>query len=129
MHPTARTFCSLGGLLLAVAAMLGAFGTHSLADTLSPDRLDSYNSAVTYHFFHAIGLFIVGFMSVQLPTSPLPKVAGWLMVVGILLFSGSIYLITFGAPIMMVMAAPVGGISFMAAWVLLAIAAFKSNPS
>jgi len=129
MNPTARRFSSLGGLLLAIAAMLGAFGTHSLEETLTPDRLDSFNSAVAYHFYHGLGLFAVAFMAIQLPASALPKVAGWLMVAGIMLFSGSIYLLTFGAPTIVVMGAPLGGISFMIAWLLLAIAAFRSGPT
>jgi uncharacterized membrane protein YgdD (TMEM256/DUF423 family) len=105
MNSTARTFCILGGLL------------------------DSFNSAVAYHFYHALGLFAVAFVAIQLPASSLPKVAGWLMVVGIMLFSGSIYLMTLGAPTIVVMAAPLGGISFMIAWLLLAVAAFKSGPT
>ncbi len=129
MNSTARTFCTLGGLLLALGAMLGAFGTHSLEQTLTPERLSSFNSAVTYHFYHALGLFVAAFVAIQLPGSALPKVAGWLMVIGIMLFSGSIYLITFGAPTMVVMAAPLGGVSFMVAWLLLAVAAFKSSPT
>jgi len=129
MNKTARLFCGLGGILLATAAMLGAFGTHSLEDVLSPDEMDTYQSGVSYHFYHALGLFAVAFAATQFPASRLPRWSGWLLVAGIFLFSGSIYLITFGAPRGVVMAAPFGGVSFMAAWVLLAIAAFKSPSS
>ncbi|MEE8308081.1 MAG: DUF423 domain-containing protein [Gammaproteobacteria bacterium] len=129
MNKTARLFCGLGSLFLAAAAMLGAFGTHSLEDVLTPDQMDTFQSGVSYHFYHALGLFAVAFTATQFPASRLPRWSGWLLVVGILLFSGSIYLITFGAPRGVVMAAPFGGISFMTAWVLLAIAAFKSPSS
>ena len=119
MTATSRTFLGLGSLLLALAAMLGAFGTHSLQGTLSPEQMTSFNSGVTYHFYHALGLIAVAFVIQYLPDSRLPRWSGWLMVAGILLFSGSIYLITFGAPRLVVMAAPIGGVSFMTAWVLL----------
>ena len=127
MSATSRTFLGLGSLLLAVAAMLGAFGTHSLQDTLTTEQMTSFNSGVTYHFYHALGLIAVAFVVHYLPASRLPRWSGWLMVIGILFFSGSIYLITFGAPRMVVMAAPVGGISFMTAWVLLAWSAFTAR--
>lgn len=127
MNETARLFCGLGALLLAAASLLGAFGTHSLEDALTPDQMDSFQSGVSYHFYHSLGLFAVAFTASQFPGSKLPRWSGWLMVLGVLFFSGSIYLITLGAPRAVVMAAPIGGISFMVAWVLLAIAAFKSR--
>lgn len=128
MNKTARLFCGLGALLLAAASMLGAFGTHSLESVLTAKQMASFQSGLSYHFYHALGLFAAAFAATQFPTSSLPRWAGWLMIVGIVLFSGSIYLITFGAPRAVVMAAPVGGVTFMVAWLLLAIAAFKSQP-
>lgn len=129
MNKTARLFSGLGALLLAGATMLGAFGTHSLEDVLTPDQMETFQSGVSYHFFQALGLFAVAFAATQFPDSRLPRWSGWLIVLGILFFSGSIYLITFGAPRGVVMAAPIGGVSFMVAWLMLAIAAFKSRPS
>ncbi len=129
MNATTRLFSGLGALFLAAATMLGAFGTHSLEDVLTSDQMETFQSGVSYHFYQALGLFAVAFAANQFPDSRLPRWSGWLIVVGIFFFSGSIYLLTFGAPRIVVMAAPIGGISFMAAWLLLAIAAFKSRSS
>jgi uncharacterized membrane protein YgdD (TMEM256/DUF423 family) len=126
MSRQSKTFFGIGALLLTVAVMLGAFGAHSLENGLTPDELDAFNSAVSFQIYHALGLIVVAFVLQWLPGSRLPHWSGWLMVAGICCFSGSIYLHTFGAPTIVVMAAPVGGVSFMIAWALLAIAAFKS---
>ena len=128
MPAISRRFLIISGLLLAIASMLGAFGTHSLQDVLTDDQMTSFNSGVTYHFYHALGLAVVAFAVRYLPDSRLLPWSGWLMIIGILFFSGSIYAITFGAPRMVVMAAPVGGLSFMTAWVLLAWCAFSAKP-
>jgi uncharacterized membrane protein YgdD (TMEM256/DUF423 family) len=129
MSSQSKTFFGIGALLLTVAVMLGAFGAHSLENRLTPDDLDAFNSAVSFQIYHALGLIVVAFALQWLPGSKLPRWSGWLMVAGICFFSGSIYLHTFGAPTIVVMAAPVGGLSFMIAWALLAIAAFKSPAS
>lgn len=129
MPETSRRFLTISGLLLAAAVMLGAFGTHSLQNVLTPQQMTSFDSAVTYHFYHALGIVVVAFTVRYLPDSRLLPWAGWLMVVGIVFFSGSIYAITFGAPRSVAMAAPVGGISFMTAWVIYAWSAFSAKNS
>ena len=126
MSSQSKTFFGIGALLLTVAVMLGAFGAHSLENRLTRDDLDAFNSAVNFQIYHALGMIVVAFALQWLPDSKLPRWSGWLMLAGICFFSGSIYLHTFGAPTIVVMAAPVGGISFMIAWVLLAVAAFRS---
>jgi uncharacterized membrane protein YgdD (TMEM256/DUF423 family) len=126
MSSQSRIFLGIGASLLTLAVMLGAFGTHSLEQTLDADRLDAFNSAVSFQIYHALGLIVVAFALQWLPGSRLPRWSGWLMLAGICFFSGSIYLYTFGAPTIVVMAAPIGGVSFMIAWALLAIAAFRS---
>jgi uncharacterized membrane protein YgdD (TMEM256/DUF423 family) len=126
MSSQSKTFFGIGASLLTLAVMLGAFGTHSLEQTLDADRMDAFNSAVSFQIYHALGLIVVAFALQWLPGSRLPRWSGWLMLAGIFFFSGSIYLHTFGAPTIVVMAAPIGGVSFMIAWALLAIAAFKS---
>ena len=129
MNATTRLFCGLGALFVAAATMLGAFGTHSLEDVLTADQMNTFQSGVSYHFYQALGLFAVAFAADRFPASRLPRWSGWLIVAGIFFFSGSIYLLTFGAPRAVVMVAPLGGLSFMVAWLLLAIAAFKSPSS
>ena len=126
MSKQSKTFFGIGSALLTVAVILGAFGAHSLENTLTRDQLDAYNSAVNFQVYHSLGLIVVAFALQWLQGSSLPRWSGFLMLFGMLCFSGSIYLTTIGAPPIVAMAAPVGGISFMIAWALLAIAAFRS---
>lgn len=121
-----RRLLVTAGLLIALATMLGAFGTHGLKPRLSPEKFDSFEIAVTYHFFHALGL--LGIALFQHNHASLWLV--WstrLLLTGIGLFSGSIYLLTFGAPSFLGMVAPLGGLSLMAGWVFFAIAAYQSG--
>ena len=126
MSSQSKMFFGIGALLLTGAVMLGAFGTHSLQATLSADRLDAFKTAVDFQMHHGLGLIVVAFALQWLPGSRLPGWAGWLMLFAIVCFSGSIYLTTSGAPPIVAMAAPVGGLSSMIAWVLLAVTAFRS---
>ncbi len=114
----------LGAALMLAGVILGAFGTHLLESRLTAHQFSSYQTAVLYQMLHALGLVIVGVVA-QLagPTRRLQWSAG-LMVAGTVCFSGSIYLITAGAPKWLGAIAPIGGLSFMASWVLLALDAY-----
>lgn len=127
MNTAERRILAIAALLLALAAGLGALGSHSLENTLSPQRLRSFESAVTYHFYHAIGLALVAIAAAPLGRPALLKWVTGLFGLGLICFSGSIYALTFGAPTGVVMAAPVGGVSFMLGWVLFAVAAWRSG--
>jgi uncharacterized membrane protein YgdD (TMEM256/DUF423 family) len=120
LTPFARRCIAAGALLMLLGVVLGAFGAHVLQSQLTPQRLASFQTGVNYHLLHALGLVAVGLVG-QLgqQTAPLRWSAG-LMLAGIALFSGSIYLMTAGAPRSLGMVAPLGGLSFMAAWGLLA---------
>ena len=116
----ARRCITAGALLMLLGVILGAFGAHALQALLSPQRLASYQTGVNYQLLHSLGLVAVGIVA-QLTTET--KRLRWsarLMLVGIVLFSGSIYLMAAGAPRALGMVAPLGGLSFMAAWGLLA---------
>jgi uncharacterized membrane protein YgdD (TMEM256/DUF423 family) len=119
--------CIAGGaLLMLVAVMLGAFGAHGLQSVLSPKQLASYVTGVTYQQLHAIALLLVGVLArVVTPPSPWLARAAVLFTIGIALFSGSIYAMTFGAPRWLGMVAPVGGTCFMLGWVALALHALR----
>lgn len=127
MSASDRALLACAALLLAAAAALGAFATHSLEGALTPQRLKSFESAVTYHFYHAFGLALVALAAAPMGHPKLLKWVAGLFVLGLICFSGSIYAITFGAPRGVVMAAPVGGLSFMAGWVLFAVAAWRGR--
>jgi uncharacterized membrane protein YgdD (TMEM256/DUF423 family) len=111
---------AIAGLLIAVATALGAFGTHALKPVLPPARFESFEIGVTYQFFHALGLLGIALVQRIHPDSTGLRWSVRLILFGLLLFSGSIYAMTFGAPRILGMVAPVGGISLILAWVVFA---------
>lgn len=117
--PGQRTLIA-AGLLLAAATAIGAFGTHALRPSLPPARFDSFQTGVTYHFFHALGLLGLGLLRQRHPESAVLREVAWLILIGIALFSGSIYAMTLGAPRWLGMVAPIGGSSLIAAWLVFA---------
>jgi len=125
LTPLARGCLVAGAVLMAVGVMLGAFGAHVLQAQLSPRRLASFQTGVQYHMLHALGLLAVGLVASVTRASGALRWSARLMLAGIAFFSGSIYLMTAGAPRWLGMVAPVGGVSFMAAWALLAWHAFR----
>jgi len=116
---------AIAGLLIAVATALGAFGTHALKPVLPPARFESFEIGVTYHFFHALGLLAVGFAQRVHPEVSGLRWTSRLILIGLTLFSGSIYALTFGAPRWFGMVAPVGGISLMLAWLVFATTVWR----
>jgi uncharacterized membrane protein YgdD (TMEM256/DUF423 family) len=120
--------CIAGGALLMLAAVvLGAFGAHGLRGVLSPQQLASYLTGVTYQQLHALGLILVGAIATLTPRSVWLGRAAVLFVLGITLFSGSIYALTLGAPRWLGMVAPVGGTSFMLGWAAIAVHALRAG--
>jgi len=117
----ARRCIAGGAVLMLLGVILGAFGSHLLAARLEPKQLASYQTGVLYHLLHALGLVLVGIVGQVGPVTRSLRAAAAAMVVGIACFSGSIYLITAGAPRALGMVAPLGGLSFMIAWLLLAV--------
>jgi uncharacterized membrane protein YgdD (TMEM256/DUF423 family) len=128
LTPFARRCLAAGAILMMLGVMLGAFGAHALQAQLTPRQLASYQTGVQYQMLHAFGLMIVGIVGQVAGVTPRLRWSAWLMAAGIAFFSGSIYLMTAGAPRTLGMVAPVGGIAFMAAWALLGWQAL-SKPS
>jgi len=118
MSITTRLFLALGGLTALIGVALGAFGAHALRERLSAEMLAVWRTGVEYQLVHALGLIAVGVVVIALPNSDLLKWSGWLMLAGILLFSGSLYALAltgargFGA------LTPAGGAAFIVAWAL-----------
>jgi len=121
MQAEARRFCQLAAALLALATLIGAVGAHALKGSLSADRYDVLQTAVHYQFFHALGLMALGVLLDRLPRRAL-RTAGWLLFAGVLLFCGSLYLILAGAPRMIGVLTPVGGLALIVGWCTAAIA-------
>jgi uncharacterized membrane protein YgdD (TMEM256/DUF423 family) len=127
LAPLAKSCLVAGAVLMAAGVMLGAFGAHVLQGHLSPRRFASFQTGVQYHLLHALGLLAIGLVASVTRTSGALRWSARLMLAGIAFFSGSIYLMTAGAPRSLGMVAPVGGVSFMAAWALLAWHALRAG--
>ena len=110
-------FASLAAFLLAAAVALGAFGAHALKARLDAYSLGIWEKAVFYHFIHALGMLIVA--SVAKLREPRAELICWLLLAGILLFSGSLYLLAFTGTRALGAVTPFGGVAFIVAWVLL----------
>jgi len=118
-------FLFLGSLNGFLAVALGAFGAHGLKARLGPEALQVYQTGVQYHLIHALALLAVGIAAHPAPNSPYLRGAGWLFLAGIILFSGSLYVLSITGERWLGMITPVGGVAFLLGWVLLAIAALK----
>lgn len=118
-------------LLSAVCGFLGvamgAFGAHGLKAILSEEMLAVYKTAVDYQMWHALGLGFIAVLYHHNPEMALLKWAGWLMLVGIVLFSGSLYLLAILNIKWLGMITPLGGVAFLLAWLLLAVFAFQPS--
>ena len=116
-------FIILGGLLAALAVGLGAIGAHALKSQLTAEQLATFHTAVQYQIYHAIGLVLVGLLSLY-QRSWWFEGAGWAMLVGIILFCGLLYAWLATGRRFFVYPVPVGGVAFIVGWVLMAIGAF-----
>jgi uncharacterized membrane protein YgdD (TMEM256/DUF423 family) len=109
-------FSVIASLLLALAVAFGAFGAHALKTRLDAYSLGIWEKAVFYHFSHALGLLLVS----TLGRAGMGTVC-WLLVAGIVFFSGSLYLLALTGVSTLGAVTPIGGVAFIAAWILLAI--------
>lgn len=122
-----KTFLILGALNTLFCIALGAFGAHGLKRMLSADMLSVYHTGVQYHFYHAFGIIVIGLLLLHFPKSRLMPISGWLMMVGIVLFSFSLYALSLTDIRGLGMITPLGGVSFLTAWTLLAYAIWKEK--
>ncbi|WP_044749298.1 DUF423 domain-containing protein [Bacillus alveayuensis] len=120
-----KTFLLLGALNAFFAVALGAFGAHGLEGRIPDKYLETWKTAVHYQMFHTLGLFVVAFLADKLPNIGLVTLAGWMLLAGILLFSGSLYVLSLTQIKVLGAITPFGGIAFLAAWLLLGYAAVK----
>ncbi|MEN0046387.1 MAG: DUF423 domain-containing protein [Bacteroidota bacterium] len=88
----AKTFLQIGGVLLFIAVVLGAFAAHGLEDKITPEQIDTFETGVRYQFYHAFGMLLIGILlHLNFPASL--RWVAWCFLTGIVLFSGSIYLL------------------------------------
>lgn len=127
MTPRILVLVSAGLLFLAVAA--GAFGAHALRARVSPDLLAAFQTAVQYHFLHALGLFGIALLWQQWPDAR--AALGWsalLLLAGIVLFSGSLYALVLTGMRAFGVVTPFGGTALLAGWAVLAWTAWRHSP-
>lgn len=122
MPRTARLFLALGSIAALLAVAIGAFGAHGLKARIAPELMAVYKTGVEYHFYHALGLILVGLAALHLTESTWLKAAGWSMLAGIVLFSGSLYLLALTDLGWLGAITPLGGLAFLAGWGLFAAA-------
>ena len=108
-----------------LAVIMGAFATHGLKQRLSAEMLGVFNTGAQYHFYHAIGLILVGLVAAHIST-PGIKWSGWLMLAGIIFFSGSLYLLAMTGMRWLGMITPLGGVCFIMAWLMLALTVLRN---
>lgn len=120
-----RIFFILGSVLAGVGVALGAFAAHGLRGTLSAGDLATFETGVRYQMYHALALLAVAGALTRWPSAT-AAAAGWLFAAGIVLFSGSLYLLVLTGPRWLGAVTPLGGMAFLAGWVLLAWTAIRA---
>jgi uncharacterized membrane protein YgdD (TMEM256/DUF423 family) len=116
-----RLFFSLGAVFAGLAVAAGAFGAHALRARVEPRLLEVFETAARYQMYHALALIAVAWAASRWPGSWV-NASGWLFVAGIALFSGSLYAMTFTGIRALGAITPLGGVCWIAGWVLLALA-------
>jgi len=116
-----------GSVFMALAVALGAFGAHIVQDMLTPERFDVYQTGVEYHFYHALGLLITGAVSMHFKNNKWIARSAALFVAGILIFSGSLYILTLTDTGWLGAITPIGGVAFILGWIFLAVGVSTSG--
>lgn len=119
-----RIFLMLGSACGLIAVMAGAFGAHALRQRLGPDLLAVFETGARYQMYHALALLLVALLIPRLPGT-LPVAAGWLFFAGIVVFSGSLYVLALSGVRWLGAITPLGGLALMAGWVCLFVAALR----
>jgi len=117
MSPRFALGLAAAAMFLAVA--LGAFGAHALKARLAPEMAGAWQTAVLYHALHALALFGLGLLMLHWPERPDLAIVGWLFVAGIVLFSGSLYVMALTDARALGAVTPIGGVAFLLGWAVL----------
>lgn len=120
-----RLFLMIGALSGAISVAAGAFGAHALRARLEPRQLEVFETAARYQMYHALALMAVAWAASRWP-GDLIAASGWLFVAGTILFSGSLYAMTFTGIRALGAITPIGGVCFIAGWLCLAVIAARS---
>jgi uncharacterized membrane protein YgdD (TMEM256/DUF423 family) len=121
----AKLFITLASLSGMLAVVLGAFGAHALKARLDAYALGVFETAVQYHFYHSLALLAVGIIALSQPQTTLLKSSGFLFLLGIVVFSGSLYLLSITGVRWLGAVTPLGGLAFIGGWACLAATGWK----
>ena len=121
MTRTHRFLLAAAAVSLCLATGLGAYGTHGLQGSISASAWSAFETAVAYQFYHSLGLLGAALIAERNPDSKAILLGAWLLLSGVVLFCGSIYATSFGAPAAIGSVAPLGGTAFMLGWLSLAV--------
>lgn len=121
----AKLFLSLGSLSAMFAVVFGAFGAHALKARLDSSSLAIFETASQYHFYHSLALLAVGVIALSAPQTALLKSSGWLFLAGIIVFSGSLYVLSITGLRWLGAITPLGGLAFIGAWLCLTVYTWK----
>ena len=117
----------LAGINGFLAVSLGAFAAHALRDRLSPELLNTFQTGVQYHMYHALALCGIGLMMINFPASSILRISAYLMLAGLVFFSGSLYLLSITGIRWLGAITPIGGVFFLVAWALIVWFAAKQQ--
>jgi uncharacterized membrane protein YgdD (TMEM256/DUF423 family) len=120
-----RTFFIAGAAFAMLAVAAGAFGAHALGPRLSVAHLATYETAVRYQMYHALALFVIAWAVTYWPGATLLQWSGRLFIAGIIIFSSTLYIIALGGPRWLGAITPLGGLCFLAGWLLAIIAVLR----
>lgn len=118
-------FIAIGALSAAVAVVAGAFGAHTIAESVTPERLATFKTGAQYHLIHSLALVLTGIFVERHPSKSI-QLSGSLFLAGAVLFSGSLYALVLSDTSALGIIAPFGGLAFICGWLLLAWGAWKA---
>ena len=121
-----KTFFVIGALSAGLSVLLGAFGAHALRDRLTPQLLETFETGVRYEIYHAFAILVVAFALTRW-SSNFISYAGWLFIIGTIIFSGSLYLLALTGTRWLGAITPLGGVAFIIGWILLAVGVWQSQ--
>lgn len=121
-----KLFFIIGSILAGLAVATGAFGAHGLQNLVTPERLETWDKAVRYQIYHALALLLLAWAITHWPEqAKLLSAGGWLFLAGVVLFSGSLYLLVLSEVTILGAITPLGGVAFVAGWLCLIIAVWR----
>ncbi|MTD30894.1 DUF423 domain-containing protein [Planomicrobium sp. YIM 101495] len=123
-----KLFLIVGAISSMLSVAFGAFGAHLLEGRIEDKYLDTWQTAVQYQMFHSVGLIVIAILMSSSLLGPLTQLswAGYLMIAGIVIFSGSLYVLSLTGIGVLGAITPIGGVAFIAAWIMVVVAAMKA---